>query len=161
MRFDWSDPSYYLLAVIMTPMKELLAQNREMQKQVILFTALLALFGANVAYMLTRHVVKPLQLLTDAARQLSRGATVDSLKVDGLDRHDEIGVLLRSVYEMASDLEEKQKSMRAILTTAQNPILMISRRGIIHNVNDATEQTVWLLARGNGWPEYFHAHERA
>ncbi len=140
MRFDWSDPSYYLLAVIMTPMKELLAQNREMQKQVILFTALLALFGANVAYMLTRHVVKPLQLLTDAARQLSRGATVDSLKVDGLDRHDEIGVLLRSVYEMASDLEEKQKSMRAILTTAQNPILMISRRGIIHNVNDATEQ---------------------
>ncbi len=140
MRFDWSDPSHYLLAVTMTPMKELLAQNQEMQRQVFLFTALLALIGANVAYMLTRHVVKPLQLLTDAARQLSRGATVDSLKVDGRDRPDEIGVLLRSVYEMASNLEEKQKSMRAILTTAQNPILMISRRGIIHNVNDATEQ---------------------
>ncbi len=140
MRFDWSDPSHYLLAVTMTPMKELLAQNREMQKQVILFTALLALIGANVAYMLTRHFIKPLQLLTDAARQLSRGATVDSLKVDGRDRPDEIGVLLRSVYEMASNLEEKQKSMRAILTTAQNPILMISQRGIIQHVNDATEQ---------------------
>nr|WP_321462120.1 ATP-binding protein [uncultured Cohaesibacter sp.] len=138
IHFDQLDPDHFLLAVTLTPKAQLLAQNREMQKQVILFTGLLTLVGAIIAFLLTHHFVKPLRKLTDAARQLSLGASVDSLKVDGENRPDEIGVLLRSVYDMASSLEEKQKSLKAILATAQNPILMINQSGLISEVNEAT-----------------------
>ncbi|SFN87843.1 PAS domain S-box-containing protein [Cohaesibacter marisflavi] len=138
IRFDWSDSEHYLLAAVMTPMAQLLAQNREMKQQIILFTALLALIGALIAFVLTHQFVKPIRQLSNAARQLSLGAPVDSLKLDGEHRNDEIGVLLRSVHHMASNLEEKQKRIGAILATAKNPILMINRRGIIREVNEAT-----------------------
>ncbi len=138
IRFDGSTSDHYLLAGVMTPMAQLLAQNREMKQQIILVTALMALVGALVAFVLTHQFVKPIRQLSDAARRLSLGASVDSLKLDGEHRNDEIGVLLRSVYEMASNLEEKQKRIIAILATAQNPILMINRRGIIREANEAT-----------------------
>ncbi len=138
IRFDWADTEHYLLAAVVTPMAQLLTQNRAMKQQIILFTALLALVGALIAFVLTHKFVKPIQQLSYAARQLSMGASTDSLKLDGEHRNDEIGVLLRSVHHMASNLEEKQQRISAILATAKNPILLINRRGIIREVNEAT-----------------------
>nr|WP_321456578.1 ATP-binding protein [uncultured Cohaesibacter sp.] len=135
--FEKKDLQHFVLAVAITPMDALLSENRLMQRQIMLYTAILSLIGAIIAFFVTRHLIKPLQQLTEATQKLSIDA-VDNLMVDGKDRKDEIGVMLRSVHHMATSLEEKQQNIRAILVTAQNPILTIDDRGIIKDVNGAT-----------------------
>ncbi|WP_172891482.1 ATP-binding protein [Cohaesibacter sp. ES.047] len=127
-----------ILIAAVAPMSLLMEQSIVMRDQIIVITLMLVVVATIIASILTRYMASPLQLLTKATSNLSMGAPLESLKVEGRKRRDEVGILLRSVYQMAASLEEKQERIKAILATAENPILSINKRGIIKDVNQAT-----------------------
>jgi diguanylate cyclase (GGDEF)-like protein len=70
---------------------------------------LLILVLGAVAYRLSTATVRPLEMLSDAARRIAEGEL--DLEIPEPDSHDEVGILARTFNDMVRQLRRKQKEI--------------------------------------------------
>jgi signal transduction histidine kinase len=101
-------PGWMVLAL--QPRTEALAPVRRMRQRLLWALALVLAAGLSAATILARRMTRPLQSLTDAARDLARGKAMLPLPVR---THDEIGALTAAFNAMAGDLRQAQADLVA------------------------------------------------
>jgi two-component system OmpR family sensor kinase len=74
---------------------------------------------AVFSLVLARSIAKPLEKLTTTARRIARG---DLSARSGLERKDELGVLARSIDEMAARLEDRFRGEKELLANISHEI---------------------------------------
>ncbi|MEJ2117026.1 MAG: ATP-binding protein, partial [Alphaproteobacteria bacterium] len=137
--YDQSNPSNFLAVAAFSPITSLFAQGYNARTQIILATAFLALIGAILAVSYSIYMLRPLSTLSKATELLASGASLDTIEVP-IEQSNLVGSLSRCFIRMATTLKEKETSIKAILSTASNPIITIDSAGVIHEANDATTQ---------------------
>jgi len=89
---------------------EALAPVRQMRHRLLLALALVLTAGISTATIVARRMTRPLQSLTEAARDLARGKSMPALPVR---TRDEIGQLTEAFNAMAADLRQAQADLVA------------------------------------------------
>lgn len=93
----------------------------------------------GLAVVLALGVARPLGRLQTALDRLSEGDL--DIEIDGVERHDEIGSIARSVTEFRSNLAEKAKE-QAQQEQAHQEALSEERSALMHDVADDFEKSV-------------------
>jgi diguanylate cyclase (GGDEF)-like protein/PAS domain S-box-containing protein len=104
----------------------------------LLATIVSAVTVARLRRRLRREVLSPLQAVTEALRQLSRGNR--QVAVDGAELDNEIGEIARAAeaYKINSSVVER---LQAVIAATFDAVLVINQNSRIVYWNDAAEQT--------------------
>ncbi len=136
----------YMIAVAMSPQNLLLADIHATRNNILLVTLAFAIAAGFLAFISARMIVKPLDDLTKAAKELEAGAFVEDIFRPRAGA-GEVATLSNSFFSMAAVLrerqgilEEKEASIRSILDNARSPILTVSHSGVIESANPSTTQ---------------------
>jgi signal transduction histidine kinase len=131
-----------------------------------------ATIGAGVAlavllsWLLAASLLKPIKALTESATALGEG-NLDT-EVPEFSR-DELGSLARSFNTMAARLRayrdatlarvlRTQRTMEATLTSAPDPLFLVSREGVVEVRNPAAEELSGLREFSGGFPPEIAGH---
>lgn len=118
----------------------------------LLSTLAAALAGIFVSIMLTRRLLRPLSVLSQATRRLGEGDLAVRAQVDG---HDEIALLAGEFNTMAEHLEkyrrsslgelfQAQQTTQAAIDSLPDPVAIFDLEGRLINVNAASERLLGL-----------------
>ncbi len=109
---------------------------------VIIASVLLTVFTVLVSYVLVSSIVRPMALITQSLDELSKGAT--DLKIAGVERGDEIGVLARAARQFMEMSRQREALMRQNAENEQKAL--VERRNVLdrmaNEVKEATHTTV-------------------
>jgi signal transduction histidine kinase len=111
-----------------------------------------ALAGMLASAMLTRRLLRPLSVLSQATRRLGEGDLAARALIDG---HDEIALLAGEFNAMAEHLEkyrrsslgelfQAQQSTQAAIDSLPDPVVIFDLEGRLLNVNAASERQLGL-----------------
>jgi signal transduction histidine kinase len=112
-----------------------------------------ALAGMFASIMLTRRLLRPLSVLSQATRRLGEGDLAARAQVDG---HDEIALLAGEFNAMAEHLEkyrrsslgelfQAQQATQAAIDSLPDPVVIFDLEGRLLNVNAASERLLGLV----------------
>jgi signal transduction histidine kinase len=137
------------------PREAALAPVRRMRDRLLAVLALVLTGGVIAATIIARRMTRPLRSLTDAARDLARGATLSALPVR---THDEIGELTAAFNAMTTDLRRAQHDL--VATTKLASVGEIAA-GLAHEIRTPLgimRGSAQMLGRavGNGEPHRTH-----
>ena len=111
-----------------------------------------ALIGVLLSIMLTRRLLRPLAVLSQATHRLGEGDLAARAQVDG---HDEIALLAGEFNTMAEHLEkyrrsslgelfQAQQTTQAAIDSLPDPVVIFDLEGRLINVNAASERLLGL-----------------
>lgn len=83
--------------------------------EVLLYTLLLCALSLLLGRFLALHFIRPLRALTTTAERYAAGKEVSFIR----DRRDEIGILSRTLNQMALDMEEQKRQVHNRLATME------------------------------------------
>ena len=118
----------------------------------LLSTLAAALAGIFTSIMITRRLLRPLSVLSQATRRLGEGDLAVRAQVDG---HDEIALLAGEFNTMAEHLEkyrrsslgelfQAQQTTQAAIDSLPDPVVIFDLEGRLINVNAASEHLLGL-----------------
>lgn len=126
----------------------------EMRKLVVIAGFFATLLSLALSFYLARVLGKPLQEMGKVARNMAQGDFKQRLPVHS---KDEVGALALSLNNLAEDLEKTLKALEqerdtlnATISSIQEGILMVDRKGMIIVSNEAAHR---LLHLSPGTPE--------
>jgi signal transduction histidine kinase len=121
--------------------------TREVTKLMVAGTVIALLISAYAGYQLSRSILRPIQWLTRATRELGEGKLDQPVPVA---THDELGELALAFNKMAAQLQEYRQSttekivrlhrtMETTLASFPDPIFVLDQEGHIELRNPAAE----------------------
>jgi two-component system, NtrC family, nitrogen regulation sensor histidine kinase NtrY len=146
--------------------QRLRAYKREILLTLVLITLLLLFTTTWVALFLSKQVTVPIQALSEATREISRGNFDHQIEVEA---QDELGILVRSFNRMTEQLGEgrrqineftqnleqaieeregRRKLMEAILENIPTGVVSLNSAGDVARVNSAITMILGEHARG-------------
>lgn len=119
------------------------------------------LISAFACFHLGRSILKPIQQLTRAARQIGEGKLEQQVPIRS---RDELGQLAQTFNQMAAQLQAYREStseqivrlhstMKSALASFPDPIFVLNRQGRIELKNPAAEELSTQLGLGDSLPE--------
>ena len=144
------------------------AITREVTRLMIIGTVFALLFSAYAGYRLSRSILQPIQLLTQATRELGEGRLGQLVPVAS---RDEVGELALAFNKMAAQLQEYRQStsekivrvhrtMETTLASFPDPIFVLSKEGSIELKNPAADDLVSSLQLKGQLPDRLQAIAR-
>jgi diguanylate cyclase len=140
----------FVIMGLSTPLENVLKETTGLGYNFIQITLLFSLLAILIAWILSRILSKPLNVMAEAVSQFSAGKAITDLPVS---RNDEIGYLARSFLSMASklnlqvdQLQDKQLHLDYLahhdqLTSLPNRLLFLDRLvQAIHKAHRGQEQ---------------------
>ena len=111
--------------------------TRDVTRLMIIGTVIALLFSAYAGYQLSRSILQPIQLLTQATRELGEGRLGQLVPVA---TRDEVGELALAFNKMAAQLQEYRQStsekivrvhrtMETTLASFPDPIFVLNKEG--------------------------------
>jgi NtrC-family two-component system sensor histidine kinase KinB len=134
---------------------------RDLPRLMIIGMALVLTFSAYTCYQLGRSILRPVQLLTRATRELGEGNPAQPVPVVS---HDELGELAVSFNKMAAQLEDYRRNtseeivrlhrtMETMLASFPDPIFVLNRKGQIELKNPAADTLAATLHLNGELPD--------
>ena len=93
--------------------------NRTLINMLILFFVIL--FISIAIILITKHIVNPIQILTQKVKDLSNDK-IDKIVDENIELDNEIGILLRSFNKMSNSLYESQKTLKEYTTQLESRV---------------------------------------
>ena len=158
-----------VLLVVERPLASILAGSRRTTSQLALLSVALLAVGALVAWLISRGIVRPLRLVTEAAESIAEGDYGARVGVDGRDELARLaGSFNHMVHEVATAREELQAQTeeaqgaadeldRANRELAEALRAVEERESQLRSLADALPQISWM-AHADG--EVFWYNER-
>jgi two-component system, NtrC family, sensor histidine kinase KinB len=142
--------------------------TREVTRLMLAGMVIAFLVSAYAGYQISRSVLRPIQLLTRASRELGEGKLDQPVPVA---TRDELGELARAFNQMAAQLQEYRQSttekivrlhrtMETTLASFPDPIFVLDREGRIELKNPAAESLMSGLRLEEQLPEKLQAFAR-
>ena len=142
--------------------------TREVARLMIIGTVVALLFSAYAGYQLSRSILQPIQLLTQAARDLGEGKLGQLVPVA---TRDEVGELALAFNKMAAQLQGYRQStseqivrihrtMETTLASFPDPIFVLNKEGAIELKNPAADGLVSSLRLNGQLPDRLQAIAR-
>jgi len=142
--------------------------NREVTGFMIAGTVIALFFSAYAGYQLSRSILRPIQLLTRATRELGEGNLDQPVPVN---TQDELGELAVAFNKMAAQLQEYRQSttekivrlhrtMETTLASFPDPIFVLDQEGRIELKNPAADGLLSGLQLTGQLPERLQAIAR-
>lgn len=156
--------------------RALLAANLNVQKQTGEVTRLMAgavalglLFSAYAGFQASRSILRPIELLTQATRELGQGKPGQPVTSDS---RDELGELARAFNHMAVQLQEYRHSttetivrlhhtMQSTVASFPDPIFVLDKEGRVELKNPAAAEIASSLSLNNELPGELRAPARS
>ncbi|HTY88601.1 MAG TPA: ATP-binding protein [Candidatus Acidoferrum sp.] len=137
------------------------AITRDVTRLMLTGIVIAFLISAYAGYKLSRSILRPIQLLTRASRELGEGRLDQSVPVV---TRDELGELARAFNQMAAQLQEYRQStsekivrlhrtMETTLASFPDPIFVLDREGRIELKNPAADGLIAGLKLAGQLPE--------
>jgi len=141
--------------------------TQEVTRLMVFGTVIALLFCAFAAYQLSRSILKPIQLLTRATRDLGEGLLGQPVPVT----RDELGELALAFNKMAAQLQEYRQStsekivrlhrtMETTLASFPDPIFVLDEEGRIELKNPAADGLMLNLQLNDRLPDRLQAIAR-
>lgn len=135
--------------------------NWEVAGLTILSTLIALLFSAYAGYQFNHSILQPVQLLTQATRELGEGKLSQLVPVA---RRDEVGELALAFNKMAAQLQGYRqnaseqivrihRTMETTLASFPDPIFVLNKEGAIELKNPAADDLASKLRLNNQLPE--------
>jgi two-component system, NtrC family, sensor histidine kinase KinB len=142
--------------------------TREVTRLMLAGMVIAFLVSAYAGYQISRSVLRPIQLLTRASRELGEGKLDHPVPVT---TRDELGELARAFNQMAAQLQEYRQSttekivrlhrtMETTLASFPDPIFVLDREGRIELKNPAAESLMSGLQLKGQLPKKLQAIAR-
>ncbi len=142
--------------------------TRNVTRLMIIGTVMALLFSAYAGYQLSRSILQPIQLLTQATRELGEGRLGQLVPVA---TRDEVGELALAFNKMAAQLQEYRQStsekivrvhrtMETTLASFPDPIFVLNKEGAIELKNPAADCLVSSLQLKGQLPDRLQAIAR-
>jgi two-component system, NtrC family, sensor histidine kinase KinB len=134
--------------------------TRDMTRLMVLGMAAALIISAYACYQLSRSILKPIQALSEATRELGEGKPGQVVPVNS---RDELGALAVAFNRMAAQLQEYRQSttekivqlhrtMEATLASFPDPIFVLNNQGRIELKNPAASDLASSLHLNNELP---------
>ena len=144
------------------------ANTRQVARLMIIGTIVALLFSACAGYQLGRSILQPIQLLTQAARDLGEGKLGQLVPVA---KRDEVGELALAFNKMAAQLQGYRQStseqivrirrtMEATLASFPDPVFVLDKEGAVELKNPAADKLASTLRLDDKLPERLQAIAR-
>jgi len=128
------DLGWYLVSAV--PEAELGAPGRSIAIQQTIMGIVVLILGLGAGLLLSRRIVKPVETITTAARDLAE----DRFEPDSLNaaaqRKDEVGELARTFQRMGKELIDRERKLREQVAKLK---VQIDRSKLAQDVNEITE----------------------
>jgi signal transduction histidine kinase len=135
--------------------------TRDVTRLMIIGMAIVLTIYIYTCYQLSRSILRPIQLLTRATRELGAGHPAQPLPVVS---HDELGELAVSFNKMAAQLEEYRqntsdeivrlhRTMETTLASFPDPIFVLNQEGLIELRNPAAVELASALGLNAQLPD--------
>jgi len=115
---------------------------------------LLIAIGAGLSFLLARGITRPIRRLVEGTRSIARGELGHRVEVKG---KDELSELARSFNEMSADLKRSHEDLElernrlaAILSSAEEAIMMFDLEGRLLFANESFERLFGLAPKVRG-----------
>jgi signal transduction histidine kinase len=142
--------------------------TREVAYLMIIGTVVALLFSAYAGYRLSRSILLPVQLLTQATRELGEGRLGQLVPVA---TRDEVGQLALAFNKMAAQIQEYRqgtlekivrihRTVETTLATFPDPIFLLNKEGAIELKNPAADGLVSSLQLKGQLPDRLQAIAR-
>jgi nitrogen fixation/metabolism regulation signal transduction histidine kinase len=142
--------------------------TREVTRLMLVGMAIALLVSAFAVYRLSRTILRPIQLLTRASREMGEGKLDQTVPVA---THDELGELARAFNQMAAQLQVYRQSTtdkivhlhrtrETTLASFPDPIFVLDQEGRIELKNPAAEDLMSRLQLAGQLPEKLQAIAR-
>lgn len=146
INYDHLDSGQYIGQIITIPYKELIRSAISSRNWLLFFVVIMIVLGMVVSYLFSRHISKPIEILSDSVRNGDIGNNFAVNKIE--QRHDELGLLAGSLKDYVSffnlqsnEIRRHESQLEAVLNNIMECVLVISDKGIIEEVNNSTLQT--------------------
>jgi len=135
--------------------------TRDVTRLMIIGMVIVLTIYIYTCYQLSRSILRPIQLLTRATRELGEGHPAQPLPVVS---HDELGELAVSFNKMAAQLEEYRqntsdeivrlhRTMESTLASFPDPIFVLNQEGLIELRNPAADELASALGLDTQLPD--------
>ncbi len=148
------------------PVTSILEQVASVRKVIWLMGLLVGLTGLAVTYWLTRRIVLPIQVLTEAAQVIATGRYPQKVHVS---TRDEVGELARTFEHMSRELDLRERQLResmqrqtTVLGGMIEGVIAVDRRQHVLFANVAAGRKLRFSPEEvEGWPllEVVRSHE--
>jgi len=139
--------------------------TQEVTRLMVFGTIVALLFSAYAGYKLSRSILRPIQSLTRATRELGEGRLVETVPVG---TRDELGELALAFNKMAAQLQEYRqgtterivslhRTMESTLASFPDPIFVLNKLGRIELRNPAADSLTSSLRLFGKLPERLQA----
>jgi len=153
---------------ILATSQNIRAITREVTRLMVFGTVIALLISAYGGYQLGRSILKPIQMLTRATRELGEGKLDQPVPVA---THDELGELALAFNKMAAQLQEYRQSttekivrlhrtMETTLASFPDPIFVLDQEGRIELKNPAADGMMLSLQLEGRLPDRLEAIAR-
>ncbi len=146
---------YGLSAIVFSPQSEVQKLISDLQNQILLISAIIVIIGSVVVYFsIERLVSRPLNVLTDGAKEIEKGVLAS--RVD-MQRKDELGQLASAFNTMAARVEEligsleervnaRTRDLKAAVDVSREITTVLDLDALLSEVVKLTAETYQLYA---------------
>jgi len=133
--------SKFIGVALVSDEEKVFTTRNKIKSTTAVLLVILIIFSSFIAWLLSRHISKPIIKITDFARQL--GNTVDEeaeISITELSkRNDEIGVMSNILNKTLHKFNEQNIKIRSIIEGAVDGAIIIDTKGRIQTFNKAAE----------------------
>lgn len=130
--------------VFILPEKIVVESIQQMRERMLLIAALISICIVGIAIIFSSHIVKPLEKLQKATREIAKGNLNYRVEVKG---KDEVASLSKDFNKMADELEisrkaleESEKKYRGVFEKSTDVIYISTADGKLLDINEAGEK---------------------
>ena len=133
----WDAASSGITAVVLEPRSVFLGPIDRLRTTSGILLGVVGAVAALAAVVIARRLTRPVKALTTAARQVEQGTAVDPGALETAGRsHDDVGQLARVFARMASQVEARERTLRAEVRALKVEIDQERRRQAVEEVTE-------------------------